>query len=140
MNLNSFCLDRSVRFVTLCPMKLRNSLIAGFFACGAVLGLDAVTAPVQAYTARLDVTIDRAPSETYDSIVRRAEVVARAAVQRGFDRDLLANEVSVIIVGRNGGMASPVISVWVTRSQWQSRPDTKRWATYYRGSKSFLGF
>ncbi|MCU0548097.1 MAG: hypothetical protein MUC48_02000 [Leptolyngbya sp. Prado105] len=126
-------------------MKLRNSLMVGFLTLGcgaAVWGIDAVTTPnsVQAYTTRLDVTLDRRPNETYDSLVRRAEVVARAAIQRGFDRDLLANEVSVVIVGRNGGMASPVVSVWVTRSQWQSRPDAKRWATYYRGSKSLLGF
>jgi hypothetical protein len=145
MNHNSFKFDRFVRFVTLCPMKLRNSLIVGFlsFGCGATLwGMDAVTAPnpVQAYAARLDVMLDRAPNESYDAIVRRAETVARAAIQRGFDRDLLANEVSVVVIGRNGGMASPVVSVWVTRSQWQTRPDAKRWATYYRGSKSLLGF
>lgn len=96
--------------------------------------------PAQAYTARIDVTLDRASNEPYEAIVRRAENVARAAIQRGFDQDLLANEVSVVVVGRNGGMASPVVSVWVTRSQWQARPDAKRWATYYRGSKALLGF
>lgn len=145
MNHNFFSFDRFVRFLTLSPMKLRNSLILSFLTLGlgaAVWGIEAISAPkvVQAYTARLDITLDRAPDETYEGIVRRGEIVARAAIQRGFDRDLLANEVSVVVVGRNGGLASPVISVWVTRSQWQTRPDPKRWATYYRGSKAFLGF
>jgi hypothetical protein len=145
MNSNSFDFNYLVRFITLCPMKLRNSLLVGFltFGCGVTAwGMEMVMAPsaAQAYTARLDVMLDRAPNEPYESIVRRAENVARAAIQRGFDQDLLANEVSVIVVGRNGGMASPVVSVWVTRSQWQTRPDAKRWATYYRGSKSLLGF
>lgn len=145
MNPNSLDFDCFVRFVTLCPMKLRNSLLVGFFTfgCGVTAwGIDMVLAPTpaQAYTARIDVTLDRASNEPYEAIVRRAENVARAAIQRGFDQDLLANEVSVVVVGRNGGMASPVVSVWVTRSQWQARPDAKRWATYYRGSKALLGF
>lgn len=137
MNHIFFSFDRFVRFLTFSRMKIRNSLILSFLT----LGLSAmVPNAVQAYTARLDVTLDRAPNETYEGIVRRAEIVARAAIQRGFDRDLLANEVSVVVVGRNSGMASSLISVWVTRSQWQARPETKRWATYYRGSRAFLGF
>jgi hypothetical protein len=137
MNHNFSYFDRVVAFLT--AMKFRNSLILSFLTLGLGAGLGAAI-PAQAYTTRLDVTLDRAPNETYDGVVRRAEVVARAAIQRGFDQDLLANEVSVVIVGRNSGMASPIVSVWVTRSQWQARPDAKRWATYYRNSKSFLGF
>lgn len=145
MNHIFFSFDGFVRFLTLAPMKLRNSLILSVLTLGlgaTIWGADTITAPkaVQAYTARLDVMLDRAPNETYEGMVRRAEIVARAAIQRGFDRDLLANEVSVVVVGRNGGMASPVVSVWVTRSQWQTRPDARRWATYYRGSRALLGF
>jgi hypothetical protein len=145
MNHTLFSFDRFVRFLTFSPMKFRNSLILSFLTLGfgaTVWGIDAISAPnaVQAYTARLDIMLDRAPDETYEGMIRRAEIVARAAVQRGLDRDLLANEVSVVVVGRSSGMASSLVSVWVTRSQWQARPDVKRWATYYRGSKAFLGF
>lgn len=40
---------------------------------------------VRAYTARVDLTIDRLPDEAYETILRRAEMSARAAAQRSFD-------------------------------------------------------
>ena len=131
-----------VRFLTP-PMTLRSSWILGILTVGCtVWGIEAVTAPisVQADTSRLEVSLERAPNETYDGLVRRAELVTRAAVQRGLDRDLLASEMSVVVVGRNGGMAAPVLTLWVSRSQWQSRPEARRWATYYRNSAGLLGF
>ncbi|HTL89140.1 MAG TPA: hypothetical protein VL134_07050 [Leptolyngbya sp.] len=124
-------------------MTLRSSLILSVLALGSTAwGIETIGSPiaVQAYTSRMEVTLDRAPNETYNGLVRRAELVARAAAQRGFDRDLLANEMSVVVVGRNGGMAAPVMTLWVTRSQWQSRPEARRWATYYRNSAALLGF
>lgn len=130
-----------IRFLT--PMTLRSSLVLSLFTLGcAVWSIDAVVAPIaaEAYMSRIEVTLDRAPNESYESLVRRAELVSRAAAQRGFDRDLLANEMSVVIVGRNGGIAAPVVTLWVTRSQWQSLPDARRWATYYRNSAALLGF
>lgn len=109
--------------------------------CGTIGAIEATIPTIaQAYTTRLDVVLDRAPSETYDGLVRRAELVARAAAQRGFDRDLLATEVSIRVTGRNGGFEAPVLSLTVTRSQWQARPDARRWATYYRGGSALLGF
>ncbi|MBE9013540.1 hypothetical protein IQ250_25430 [Pseudanabaenaceae cyanobacterium LEGE 13415] len=136
--------SRIVRFLT-SPMNFRSSLVLGLLTlgCGAsVWGIEAIVSPIaaQAYTARLEVMLDRAPNETYEGMVRRAELVARTAAQRGFDRDLLANQVSVVVVGRNGGMAAPVVTLWVTRSQWQQRPEVRRWATYYRNSAALLGF
>lgn len=135
---------RTVRFLT-SPMNFRSSVVLGVLTLGcgaAVWGIEAIVAPVavQAYTARIEVMLDRTPNETYEGMVRRAELVARTAAQRGFDRDLLANEVSVVVVGRNGGMAAPVVTLWVTRSQWQERPETRRWATYYRNLATLLGF
>ncbi|MBD1842339.1 hypothetical protein H6F89_02700 [Cyanobacteria bacterium FACHB-63] len=124
-------------------MTLRSSLVLSLLTFGcAMWSIDAIVAPIaaEAYTSRIEVTLDRGSSETYESLVRRAELVARTAAQRGFDRDLLASEMSIVIVGRNGGMAAPVVTLWVTRSQWQSRPETRRWATYYRNSASLLGF
>ncbi len=136
--------SRVVRFLT-SAMNFRSSLVLSFLSlgCGAtVWGIDAIVAPVavQAYTARVEVILDRAANESYEGMVRRAELVARTAAQRGFDRDLLANEVSIVVVGRNGGMAAPVVTLWVTRSQWQQRPEARRWATYYRNSSRLLGF
>ncbi|MEP0980889.1 hypothetical protein [Leptolyngbya sp. FACHB-17] len=124
-------------------MAFRSSLVLSLLTFGcAMWSIDAIVAPIaaEAYTSRIEVTLDRGSSETYESLVRRAELVARTAAQRGFDRDLLASEMSIVIVGRNSGMAAPVVTLWVTRSQWQSLPETRRWATYYRNSAGLLGF
>ncbi len=95
---------------------------------------------VQAYTTRVDVALDRLPNESYDALIRRADIVARAAAQRSFDRDILTSEVSVIIIGRNQGSETPILTLDVSRVQWSSRPDTRRWATYYKTSAALLGF
>ncbi|MEB3295074.1 MAG: hypothetical protein VKJ24_18105 [Synechococcales bacterium] len=95
---------------------------------------------VQAYPMRLDVGIDRLPEENYESFLRRAELVARTAVQRSFDRDILGSQVVIYILGRNFGAEVPVLSVEVRREDWRAHPDIKRWATYYRTSQGLLGF
>ncbi|WP_068818173.1 hypothetical protein [Phormidesmis priestleyi] len=95
---------------------------------------------VQAYTTRVDVALDRLPNESYDALIRRADIVARAAAQRSFDRDILTSEVSVIVIGRNQGSETPILTLDVSRVQWSSRPDTRRWATYYKTSAALLGF
>ncbi|MBD1898603.1 hypothetical protein NDI44_21905 [Trichocoleus sp. DQ-A3] len=94
----------------------------------------------QAYTARSEVALVRQPAETYEGFVRRAEVVARAAAQRSFDRDILVTDVAVMILGQNQGAIAPILSLKVTRGAWRSRPDTPRWATYFPNTKSLLGF
>ncbi len=104
--------------------------------------LEGAIAPqvVRAYTARVDVALDRLPNEQYDALIRRAEIIARAAAQRSFDRDILASEVSVIVIGRNQGTETPILTLDVSRVQWSGRPDTRRWATYYKTSAALLGF
>ena len=109
---------------------------------GVIFSVEGTIAPrvVQAYTTRVDVSLDRLPNEGYEALIRRADIVARAAAQRSFDRDILASEVSVIVIGRNQGAETPILTLDVSRVQWSGRPDTRRWATYYKSSAVLLGF
>jgi hypothetical protein len=95
---------------------------------------------VQAYTARADLIIDTLADENYETLLRRAEAVARAAAQRSFDQDILATEVSVIVAGHNAGAIAPILDLRVSRQQWRNRPDPQVWATYYRSARSLLFF
>ncbi|KAM3097605.1 hypothetical protein ACKFKF_19460 [Phormidesmis sp. 146-12] len=95
---------------------------------------------VRAYETRVDVGLDRLPNEAYQTLVQRAEQVARAAAQRSFDRDILISQVSVIVIGRNQGAEAPILTLDVSRVEWKNRPDTRRWATYYRTAPALLGF
>lgn len=93
-----------------------------------------------AYTARVDVSVISQTDETYENFLRRAEGVARAAAQRGFDGDILVTEVEVTIVGEHNGAIAPVLLLSVSRQDWKNRPDTQYWATYFSNSKLLLNF
>ncbi|WP_353932073.1 hypothetical protein WJM97_05675 [Okeanomitos corallinicola TIOX110] len=95
---------------------------------------------VQAYTARVDLAITRLPEENYETVLRRAEIAARAAAQRSFDQDILVTEVSIIVTAQNEGMIAPVLTLDVSRDQWKQSPDPRRWATYFKTAKWLLLF
>ncbi|HIK26568.1 MAG: hypothetical protein N3E45_09035 [Oscillatoriaceae bacterium SKW80] len=127
-------------------MQKRQGMIS--ISLAAVLGLgvgmwllESGLAPqfVRAYTARINLSIEREASETYDSLMRRARTVARAAAQRSFDTDLLVSEVLIFVVGENKGALAPLLTLEVSRSQWRNRPDPQYWAKYYPTSKTLLG-
>lgn len=118
------------------------SLMLTFAGAGGVYGLTAIVfiSQANAYTATSNVTIGRAVGETYEGFIRRAETVARAAVQRSFDQDILVTDVSVTILGENRGSIAPVVLVNVSRQSWRSRPDPQQWATYFPTTRVLLGF
>ncbi|MFM7365476.1 MAG: hypothetical protein ACKO11_13470 [Cuspidothrix sp.] len=95
---------------------------------------------VQAYTARVDLLIDRLPDESYENVLRRSEAAARALTQRSFNQDILVTEVYVIISAQNRGAIAPILSLAVRRPQWQKRPDPQIWTTYFQTSRSLLSF
>ncbi len=90
----------------------------------------------QADTARVDdITIDRQPDETYDSLIQRAESAARTAVEQSFDRAQVT-DVSVVILGQNQGVIAPVLTVVVSRPQWSN--NTGDGFTYFNSARSLL--
>ena len=124
-------------------MKNRSVLFATLFGLSsALLSLTTLTPPpaAQAYLGRQEIRVERLKAEPYAAFISRSELIARAAIQRTFDRDLLTSTLVVYVVGLHQGAEAPVMSVEVTRSQWQRRPDARRWATYYRMSQVLLGF
>jgi hypothetical protein len=117
-----------------------TSLVALLGLTSAWIGNDAIApSPAYAYVSRVDVAIDVFPGETYETVLRRAESVARAAAQRSFDRDILISEVAVIVVGKNRGASVQVLTLQASRAQWRGRPDPRRWAIYYPAAKVLLG-
>lgn len=123
----------------------RTALVAHSLALLCLTGGWLVTAAIappiaHAYVSRLNVTLEVQGEESYRAFISRAETVARAAIQRSFNRDLLISEVYVIITGQRRGSMVQVLSVQVSRQQWRDRPDPQYWATYYSSAKFLLGF
>ncbi|MBE9158671.1 hypothetical protein IQ265_17800 [Nodosilinea sp. LEGE 06152] len=107
------------------------------FGSAAVPALMAPPA-AQAYTSRVNVFLVREQGESFETLVRRSEIVARAAVQRSFDADVLMTDVIVTIIGDNQGIAVPILTVPVSRSEWQLRPDVTQWADYFEAARYLI--
>lgn len=90
----------------------------------------------QAETARIDdITIERQPNETYDSLVQRAETAATTALEQGFNRSSQITDVSVVVLGQNQGAIVPVLAIGVSRPQWTRGNDE---FTYFSNARSLL--
>ncbi|WP_072016127.1 hypothetical protein [Leptolyngbya sp. KIOST-1] len=114
-------------------------------ALATLLGLGGVALPTlvtppaaEAYTSRVNIFLVREQGESFDTLVRRSEIVARAAVQRSFDADVLMTDVIVTIIGDNQGVAVPILTVPVSRSEWQLRPDVTQWANYFEAARRLI--
>ncbi|ESA36979.1 hypothetical protein N836_05295 [Leptolyngbya sp. Heron Island J] len=108
---------------------------------GALWLTEALIMPktAHAYTSRLNLFLTLEGDEPYSSLVRRANMAARAGAQRSFDQDLLITEVVINVTGENSdGIAVPVLNLRVSRQEWSQQPITEYWATYFRGAESLL--
>ncbi|MBW4420539.1 MAG: hypothetical protein KME13_15100 [Myxacorys californica WJT36-NPBG1] len=123
--------------------KFAFRVTLAFGLSGLLWGIDTtIVSPraAQASVARVDLALVRLPSESFESLARRAELAARAAVQRSFDKDILTSNTSVIVTGQASGLEAPILSINVSREQWRTQPDSRRWATYYKSAKLLLDF
>ncbi len=118
------------------PWSLAIALGLGTIAWGTQIAIAPQVA--RAYTASVDISLDRQPEDTYQTFLRRAESAARAAAQRSFGSDILISQVSVVVVAENRGTIVPILKLDVSRDQWRSRPDPQAWATYYSRVKVLL--
>lgn len=92
----------------------------------------------EAYSSRLNLFLVRESGESFDTFLRRSEIIARAGVQRSFDSDVLMTEAVVTIIGESQGIAMPVLTVTVSRSDWQRQPDVLAWVEYYPSARALL--
>ena len=118
------------------PAKVASVVLAVLMGVGSAAVPTLVAPPAaQAYTSRVNVFLVREQGESFDTLVRRSEIVARAAVQRSFDADVLMTDVIVTIIGDNQGVAVPILTVPVSRSDWQLSPDVTQWANYFEAAR-----
>ncbi|MGF1516281.1 MAG: hypothetical protein ACFCVB_00555 [Nodosilinea sp.] len=114
-------------------LRLSLAALVGF---GGV-ALPALVAPpvAQAYTSRVNLYVVREQGESFTTLVQRSEIIARAAVQRSFDADVLMTDVIVTVIGDNQGISVPILTVPVSRGEWRLIPDVTQWAQYFEASR-----
>lgn len=119
-----------------CTSLLALGLGAGFWFTNVAIAPQIA----QAETSRLDVSLNRQPNEDYEDLLKRAEAAARAAAQKNFAEQKQVDDLAITIVGHHQGEVAPLLTLGVSRSQWQSNPDVKNWSTYYPNARSLLRF
>jgi hypothetical protein len=119
-------------------VSLSLAAVLGMGGIWLVPSVSAQTA-VQSDIARASFVLERQPNESYETLIGRAEALARAAALRNFNRDGSVQAVSVTIVGQNQGAAAPILSLQVNRQNWNRSPNIQRWAKYFPSSQTLLG-
>jgi len=99
----------------------------------------AIASTAVAERREVDIRIPINKDEGFTIMTRKAELLARSAAQRTFDRDVLVSDVSVKVTAENKETAALILQLIVSRSNWASRPDPKVWATYFPMAKALIG-
>jgi hypothetical protein len=101
----------------------------------------AIASSAGAERREVDIRLLVNQDEGFTVMTRKAEILARSAAQRTFDRDVLVSDVSVKVTAQNlnQDQAAIILQLIVSRRDWGSRPDPKIWATYFPMAKSLIG-
>lgn len=94
----------------------------------------------QTYTDRLNLYLERQGNETYDALLRRATDAAMATAQQSFERDRQVSKIVVMVSAENNGLVAPILTLEVSRSDWENRIRPQRWITDLASSRTLLGF
>ena len=118
--------------------RLTNYL---FLSAIATLSTIAIASSAVAERREVDIRLLVNQDEGFTVMTRKAEVLARSAAQRTFDRDVMVSDVSVKVTAQNlnQDQAAIILQLIVSRRDWASRPDPKIWATYFPMAKSLIG-
>jgi hypothetical protein len=129
----------SPTFAMVQPLRrLTNYLLVSAIA---TLSTIAIAGAAVAERREVDIRLLVNQDEGFTVMTRKAEILARSAAQRTFDREVLVSDVSVKVTAQNlnQDQAAIILQLIVSRSDWASRPDPKIWATYFPMAKTLIG-
>ena len=116
--------------------RLTNYLLVSAIA---TLSTMAISSSAIAERREVDIRLQVNQDEGFTVMTRKAEILARSAAQRTFDREVLVSDVSVKVTAQNQDQAAIILQLIVSRRDWSSRPDPKIWATYFPMTKTLIG-
>jgi hypothetical protein len=81
-----------------------------------------------------------AEAKPYQTLVQEAEGLARQLIQQAL-QDGQVETIVVRIVGDRFGEVAPLLTIRVSRAEWQAQPNIQQWARYGgRSSMQLLGY
>ena len=116
--------------------KFINYLVVSAIATASTV---AIASSAAAERREVDIRMQVNQAEGFAVMTRKAEILARSAAQRTFDREVIVSDVSVKVTAQTQEQAAIILQLIVSRSEWASRPDPKVWATYFPMVKTLIG-
>lgn len=74
----------------------------------------------------------------HSELVTQAESLLAEAINRQFSQDPALSTLQVDVVSDRNGEMIPILTVTVSRAQWQANPQVSAWSQYYRASYALL--
>ena len=84
--------------------------------------------------------LDTDTVDSYRQLEQQAEIAVQRLIGQTLNQSPTLTELSVIVLAERSGQVVPLLSVQVSRSDWQNYPNVNQWATYFRESVELLGF
>jgi hypothetical protein len=118
-------------------LKLNRRLGLTLLLVGLSLG--GVARSVSARVVQTDLTIEAETSPSFADLMQQAERLAEKLVSQGFEQAGVI-EVLIRMSGDRAGELVPLLTVKVTRSDWQKNSNLRSHARYYSISATLLKF
>lgn len=99
-----------------------------------VSSISAAQADANSFTVNLEVLNQLG----YTRAIQQAELLARTEIAKQFSLNPSLSEVQVVVLGHYVGDIIPILTVNVSREQWQSSPQVNRWGSYYSATYALL--
>lgn len=94
--------------------------------------------PAQAEDERIVIDMPVNGQVDHSELVTQAESLLGEAISRQFSQNPALSTLQVDVVGDRNGEVIPVLTVTVSRAQWQTNPQVSAWSRYYRASYALL--
>ncbi|MEG3436437.1 hypothetical protein V0288_04840 [Pannus brasiliensis CCIBt3594] len=122
--------------------KIR-SIASSMFKSITALTLFASVAVVdvaRAGTTAINLPVAVQRGESYQGLLARASKLAGETIGQRFQQNTAIDRVNVLVTAENQGEIAPLLSVNVSRQDWNGNPNVQRWARVFPFGKDLLGF
>lgn len=103
-----------------------------------VLILSGSYQPARAEDERIVIDMPINGQVIHSVLIAQAESLLGEAISRQFSQNADLSTLQVDVVGDRHGEIIPVLTVTVSRAQWQANPQVSAWSRYYNASYALL--
>jgi hypothetical protein len=108
--------------------------------CGLLLNFGVGVTPGATTPDRVNLLINAETSSDFAPLIQRAEQLAEQAVNQTLNQQPALTEVWVQVGAERNGQSVPLLSIRVTRSEWQKTPSIRAQSRYFSAAEKLLRF